>query len=99
MNCPPSRASDYVETAGTLSSIRREACVPERNVSRISMGGTPRLDDLTPVIFVTTGGVQVSYSAGNTASTPFFFNKTTMNFAGFVVLTLRPTVCTSPGPS
>jgi hypothetical protein len=45
------------------------------------------------------GGMQTSYSAGNTASTPFFFSKTTMNFAGFVVLALRPTVCTSLGPS
>lgn len=43
--------------------------------------------------------VQASYSAGNTTSTPLFFSKITMNFAGFVVLTLRPTVCTSPGPS
>jgi hypothetical protein len=58
-----------------------------------------RLDDLTRVIFVTTGGMQTSYSAGNTASTPFFFSKTTTNFAGFVVLALRPTVCTSLGPS
>ena len=47
----------------------------------------------------TTGGVQANYSAGNTASTPFFFSKTTTNFAGFVVLALRPTVCTSVGPS
>ena len=39
------------------------------------------------------------YSAGNTASTPFFFTKTTTNFAGFVALALRPTVCTSLGPS
>jgi hypothetical protein len=58
-----------------------------------------RLDDLTPVIFVTTDGVQTNYSAGNTTSTPFFFSKTTMNFAGFVVLALRPTVCTSVRPS
>ena len=58
-----------------------------------------RLDDLTPVIFVTTGGVQSSYSAGNTTSTPFFFSNTTTNFAGFVELALRPTVCTSSGPS
>jgi hypothetical protein len=43
--------------------------------------------------------VQASYSAGNTASTPFFFSRTTTNFAGFVLLALRPTVCTSPGPS
>ena len=40
-----------------------------------------------------------NYSAGSTASTPFFFNMTTTNFAGFVVLALRPTVCTSLGPS
>ena len=39
------------------------------------------------------------YSAGNTASTPFFFTITTTNFAGFVALALRPTVCTSSGPS
>jgi hypothetical protein len=58
-----------------------------------------RLDDLTPVVFVTTGGVQAPYSAGKTASTPFFFSKITTNFAGFVMLALRPTVCTSPGPS
>ena len=32
------------------------------------------------------------YSAGNTASTPFFFTKTTTNFADFVVLALRPTI-------
>jgi hypothetical protein len=61
--------------------------------------GYSRLDDLTPVIFVATGGMQTSYSAGNTASTPFFFSMTTTNFAGFVVLALRPTVCTSLGPS
>lgn len=58
-----------------------------------------RLDDLTPVVFVTTDGVQATYSAGKTASTPFFFTKTTTNFAGFVMLALRPTVCTSSGPS
>ena len=40
-----------------------------------------------------------NYLAGNTASTPFFFSRTTTNFAGFVVLALRPTVCTSLGPS
>jgi len=40
-----------------------------------------------------------NHSAGNTASTPFFFTRTTMNFAGFVALALRPTVCTSSGPS
>src|ERR1700733_15584602 len=40
-----------------------------------------------------------NYSAGNTASTPFFFTKTTTNFAGLVVLALRPIVCTSLGPS
>ena len=40
-----------------------------------------------------------SYSAGNTASTPFFFTMTTRNLAGFVALALRPTVCTSSGPS
>ena len=40
-----------------------------------------------------------SYSAGNTAGTPFFFTMTTTNFAGFVALALRPTVCTSSGPS
>ena len=39
------------------------------------------------------------YSAGNTASTPFFFSMTTRNFAGIVALVLRPTVCTSLGPS
>jgi transposase len=39
------------------------------------------------------------HSAGNTASTPCFFTKTTTNFAGFVVLALRPTMCTSFGPS
>ena len=39
------------------------------------------------------------YSAGNTTSTPFFFRRITMNFAGSVVLALRPTVCTSLGPS
>jgi hypothetical protein len=32
------------------------------------------------------------YSAGSTASTPFFFTMTTRNFAGFVALALRPTV-------
>ena len=41
----------------------------------------------------------IIYSAGSTASTPFFFTKTTTNFAGFVALALRPTVCTSFGPS
>ena len=41
----------------------------------------------------------MNYSAGNTAGTPFFFSKTTTNLAGLVLLTLRPTVCTSPGPS
>src|SRR5262249_48181666 len=56
-------------------------------------------DDPIPVIFVATGGGQANYSAGSTASTPFFFNMTTTNFAGFVVLALRPTVCTSLGPS
>jgi hypothetical protein len=40
-----------------------------------------------------------SHSAGNTASTPFFFTMTTINFAGSVALALRPTVCTSLGPS
>ena len=42
---------------------------------------------------------QANYSAGNTTSTPFFFRRITMNFAGSVVLALRPTVCTSLGPS
>ena len=42
---------------------------------------------------------QARYSAGRTTSTPFFFSKTTTNFAGFVMLALRPTVCTSSGPS
>lgn len=41
-----------------------------------------RLDDLTPVIFVTTGGAHSRYSAGNTAGTPFCFSNTTRNFAG-----------------
>src|SRR5512146_983509 len=45
------------------------------------------------------GKAQAHHSAGRTASTPFFFSKTTTNFAGFVLLALRPTVCTSPGPS
>ena len=45
------------------------------------------------------GGGQANYSAGNTTSTPFFFRRITMNFAGSVVLALRPTVCTSLGPS
>jgi hypothetical protein len=40
-----------------------------------------------------------NHSAGNTASTPFFFSITTRNFAGFVALALRPTACTSSGPS
>src|ERR1700747_1230474 len=31
-----------------------------------------------------------NYSAGSTASTPFFFTNTTKNFAGFVVLAFRP---------
>ena len=48
---------------------------------------------------VATGGGQANYSAGNTTSTPFFFRRITMNFAGSVVLALRPTVCTSLGPS
>jgi hypothetical protein len=39
------------------------------------------------------------HSAGRTASTPFFFTMTTRNFAGLVALALRPTVCTSSGPS
>jgi hypothetical protein len=43
--------------------------------------------------------VRDGYSAGNTASTPFFFTMTTTNLAGFVALALRPTVCTSLGPS
>jgi hypothetical protein len=42
---------------------------------------------------------RMNHSAGNTASTPFFFSMTTRNFAGFVALALRPTVCTSLGPS
>src|SRR5262249_45825515 len=58
------------------------------------------LDDLIPTIFIATGGGQATsdYSAGNTTSTPFFFRTITMNFAGSVVLALRPTVCTSLGP-
>src|SRR5215467_3661167 len=40
-----------------------------------------------------------NYSAGSTTSAPFFFRRITMNFAGSVVLALRPTVCTSLGPS
>jgi hypothetical protein len=77
---------------------RRREFVPRSNWWKVR-ASVSRLDDLSPVIFVTTGGVQTSYSAGNTASTPFFFSKTTTNFAGFVVLALRPTVCTSLGPS
>jgi hypothetical protein len=42
---------------------------------------------------------RTNYSAGNTTSTPFFFRRITMNLAGSVVLALRPTVCTSLGPS
>ena len=34
----------------------------------------------------------MNYSAGNSTSTPFFFRRITMNFAGSVVLALRPTV-------
>ena len=58
-----------------------------------------RLNDLIPVNFVATRGGQANYSAGNTTSTPFFLRRITMNFAGSVVLALRPTVCTSLGPS
>lgn len=77
--------------AGVSSSRARTGgkCAPRHS----------RLDDLTPVIFVTTGGVQADYSAGKATSTPFFFSKTTRNFAGLVALALRPTVCTSLGPS
>jgi hypothetical protein len=58
-----------------------------------------RLDDLIPIIFIATSGGQANYSVGNTTSTPFFFRRITMNFAGSVVLALRPTVCTSLGPT
>ena len=91
-------------------SYRRVAGRPFRghragvSESRARTGGKcaprySRLDDLAPVIFVTTGGVQARYWAGKTASTPFFFTRTTTNFAGLVLLALRPTVCTSSGPS
>ena len=75
-----------------------------REWSRARTGGecAPRyscLDDLTPVIFVTTGGWQALYSAGRTASTPLFLSRTTTNFADLVLLALRPMACTSSGPS
>src|SRR5215475_1414175 len=50
---------------------------------------------LIAIIFIATGGRQANYSAGNTTSTPFFFRRITMNFAGSVILALRPTVCGS----
>jgi hypothetical protein len=58
--------------AGRLSRGRRA----DVRASRARTGGkcAPRyshLDDLTPVIFVTTGGAQACYSAGKTAGTPF----------------------------
>ena len=71
--------------------------------SRSCLAPTPRgawpVSSCWPVIFVATGRRPANYSAGNTTSAPFFFKRITMNFAGSVVLALRPTVCTSLGPS
>jgi hypothetical protein len=58
--------------AGRLSRGRRA----DVRASRARTGGkcAPRyshLDDLTPVIFVATGGAQACYSVGKTAGTPF----------------------------
>jgi hypothetical protein len=92
---PSSRRVAGRKFAGTP---RRRELVPRTNGLKVRASYS-RLGDLTPVIFVTTGGVQAGHSAGKTASTPFFFTRTTINFAGFVVLALRPIVCTSPGPS
>jgi hypothetical protein len=91
--------SALVHEAYLRMLTRESAPVRDRRAFYAYAPPYSRLGDLTPVIFVTTGGVQASHSAGKTASTPFFFTKTTTNFAGFVVLALRPIVCTSPGPS
>jgi hypothetical protein len=58
-----------------------------------------RLDDLTPVISVATGGERFRQLADNTGSTPLSFSNSTRNFADLVLLAFRPTVCTSLGPS
>lgn len=75
------------------------------SLSRARTGGkcTPhysRLGDLTPVIFVAAGGMQtVGYFTGMKNSAPLFFTSMTTNFAGLVLLALRPTVWMSSGPS
>lgn len=40
-----------------------------------------------------------AYFSGTRTGAPLSFRRSTMNFAGWVWLALRPTVCTSFGPS
>src|SRR3954453_1524521 len=42
---------------------------------------------------------QTAYFSGTRTGAPLSFRRSTMNFAGCVWLALRPTVCTSFGPS
>src|SRR5271168_3656727 len=76
-------------------SSRMEPSIPSRSCPPRTPRGAWPASSCRPIIFVATGGGQANYSAGNTTSTPFFFRRITMNFAGSVVLALRPTVCTS----
>ena len=89
----------YHRTKGTNLSSRMEPSVPSRSCPPRTPRGAWPASSCRTVTFVATGGGQANYSAGNTTSTPFFFRRITMNFAGSVVLALRPTVCTSLGPS
>jgi hypothetical protein len=55
---------------------------------------------IAPLAHATKTFISVSsYFAGTRTGAPLSFTKNTRNFAGSVVLALRPTVCTSSGPS
>jgi hypothetical protein len=84
--------------SGFAGTPRRRELVPRTNGWKVRASlQPPRRSDTRHLRY--DGRSATNYSAGSTTSAPFFFSKTTMNFAGFVVLALRPTVCTSVGPS
>jgi len=92
------------ESGGARRSFITHLNSDDVSLSRARTGGKcaphySRLDELTPVIFVATGGKQANYFAGNTGSTPLFFSNRTRNFAGTVLLAFRPTIWTSLGLS
>ena len=93
-------------TIGSRHYRRRRLLFHFANLGSISIVSATKTarsfaSDSMPLAMAKKGPLEkrAIHSAGSTGSTPFFFTKTTMNFAGLVVLALRPTVWTSSGPS